>query len=372
MTRPRSSSSKLVRYAVVGLGHIAQVAVLPAFAHARNSRLVAVVSGDRRKRRELQPRYRFERAYTYQQYDQCLASGEIDAVYIALPNNMHKDFAIRAARAGVHVLCEKPMAVDAAECEQMIRAAEQNGIKLMIAYRLHFEAANLRAAELVAAGKLGEPRIFNSVFAMQVKPDNIRLERELGGGTLFDIGIYCINAARSVFRAEPVEVTAFSSRSGDRRFTEVDEMTSAILRFPDDRLATFTASFGAADVSAYEVIGTAGRVRLDPAYEYAEGLALEVTVNGRTRRQRFARSDQFAAELVYFSNCVLENRNPEPSGIEGLADVRVIEALYRSAETGKPVRLRPVVKRQRPTRKQEIRRPAVRKPKLIKVSSASQ
>ena len=362
-----------IRYAVVGLGHIAQVAVLPAFAHARqNSQLTAFVSDDPAKHEKLSNKYKVQHTYSYDEYDECLSSGAIDAVYIALPNNLHCDFTVRAAQAGVHVLCEKPMAVTEDECEKMISAAEKAQVKLMIAYRLHFEKANLEAVEIAHSGKLGELRFFSSVFAMQVKEDNIRLERELGGGTLYDIGVYCINAARCLFRAEPSEVHAFSSNGKDPRFTEVDEMTGAILRFPEERLASFTSSFGAADLSAYELVGTEGHLRVEPAYEYIGELKHRLTVKGKTRERTFSSRDQFAPELIYFSNCITNNVDPEPSGAEGLADVRVIRALYRSAEIGRPVQLRPYIKRQRPGMEQEITRPPVDKPELVNVQSASQ
>jgi predicted dehydrogenase len=362
-----------IRYAVIGLGHIAQVAVLPAFAHARqNSELTAVVSDDPAKHEKLRTKYKVQHTYSYEEYDDCLSSGAIDAVYIALPNNLHCDFSVRAAQAGIHVLCEKPMAMTEDECEKMISAAEQARVKLMIAYRLHFEKANLEAVEIARSGKLGEPRFFSSVFAMQVKEDNIRLKRELGGGTLYDIGVYCINAARSLFQAEPQEVHAFSISGKDPRFTEVDEMTGAVLRFPEDRLASFTCSFGAADVSAYELVGTEGNLRVEPAYEYVGELKHRLTVKGKSRERTFASRDQFAPELIYFSNCIINNVDPEPSGAEGLADVRVIRALYRSAESGSVVQLQPYTKRQRPGMEQEITRPPVDKPELVNVQSASQ
>ena len=155
---------------------------------------------------------------------------------------------MRAARAGLHVLCEKPMAVTSSECEEMIRATREANVKLMIAYRLHFERANLEVAKLARSGKLGELRFFSSEFSMQVSDDNIRLNpAEKGGGPLYDIGIYCINAARYCFAEDPVEVWATATRSGDRRFREVDETVAATMRFKDERLATFTCSFGAAD-----------------------------------------------------------------------------------------------------------------------------
>jgi glucose-fructose oxidoreductase len=284
---------------------------------------------------------------------------------------MHCDVSVRAANAGVHVLCEKPMAVTSAECERMIAAAQANDVQLMVAYRLHFERANLEAAALARSGKIGPVRYFDSQFSMQVKAGNIRLDRELGGGALYDIGIYCINAARSVMAAEPLEVWAAATRVGDRRFREVHDTISAMMKFPDQRLASFVCSFGAADRSAYQVVGTKGSLHVEPAYEYAQGLAYELTVGEHTRRRRFGKSDQFAAELLYFSKCVLEGREVEPSGEEGLADVRVIEALQRSITTGRSVTLDIPQRRRRPTLRQEIRRPPVQKPQLVKVTAAS-
>src|SRR5688572_1221783 len=216
---------KQVRYAVVGLGHIAQVAVLPAFGNARrNSKLAALVSGDPVKRGELSKQYRVERAYAYDQYDEMLKSGEVDAVYIALPNSLHAEFAVRAAQAGVHVLVEKPMAVTAEQCERMAKAARDAGVKLMVAYRLHFERANLEAIEVARSGRIGEARLFSSTFTMHVVPGNIRVKSTLGGGVLYDIGIYCINAARGLFRDEPLEVRAATSGS----IGDVEESVSCI------------------------------------------------------------------------------------------------------------------------------------------------
>ncbi len=371
--KPKLQRATRVRYAVVGLGYISQAAVLPAFAHARkNSELVALVSDEPEKLRRLGRRYGVERTYNYERYDECLKSGAIDAVFIALPNSLHCEYAVRSARAGIHVLCEKPMAVTEEECERMIRAAGENSVYLMIGYRLHFEKANLTAIEILRSGKLGEPRIFDSLFTMQVKDeDNIRLQRRMGGGVLYDIGIYCINAARYLFQDEPLEAFAWSANSGDPRFDEVDEMTSAVLRFPGERLAAFTASFGAADVSEYRVVGTRGDLVLERAYEYAKELELRLTIGGRTRKRTFKKRDQFAAELVYFSDCIQKGRKPEPAGAEGLADVRIIRALLRSGESGAPVVLDLVPRRKRPGPEQEIHRPAVEKPRLIRASPPS-
>jgi predicted dehydrogenase len=370
-----ASNPKPIRYAVVGLGHIAQVAVLPAFAHAkRNSRLVAVVSDDRAKRTAIARRYKLAHAYAYDQYDECLQ--HVDAVYIALPNSMHAEYTIRAAQAGVHVLCEKPMAVTADECEQMIDACATHRVKLMIAYRLHFEEINLGVIDLVRKGRIGEPKAFNSTFSMTVRQGDIRTKREFGGGSLYDIGVYCINAARYLFRAEPKEVVGVSVNSGAEggaaRLSEIDESTAAILRFDGERVASFVTSFNATDVGEYRIVGTKGQVHVDPAYEYASGLSYTLTVNGKSTKKKIGKRDQFAPELLYFSECIQKDRTPEPSGEEGLQDVRIVQALYESAETGKAVQIPPFVKSTRPTTRQRVKKPGVGKPRLVKVQSASE
>ena len=308
--------------------------MIPAFAHARrNSKLVAIVSGDRTKRREMAKRYRVEHAFSYDEYDECLRL--VDAVYIALPNSMHAEYAIRAARAAVHVLCEKPMAVTVAECRQMIAAADKAQVKLMVAYRLHFEAVNLAAIDLARRGDLGDLKFFNSSFSMTVRRGNIRTKRAYGGGTLYDIGVYCINAARNLFRAEPTEVSAISINSGVATLAEIDETTAATLRFGNDRVATFITSFNAADVAAYRIVGTKGDLHADPAYEYARRARVHADCRRQDARGRkIGKRDQFAPELLYFSDCIIKDRSPEPSGEEGLQDVRIVQALYESARIG--------------------------------------
>ncbi len=365
-----SAARRRIRYTVVGLGHIAQVAVLPAFAHAtRNSQLVAVVSGDRMKRRQIARSYGIEQTFTYDEFDACLQV--VDAIYIALPNSMHAEYTVRAARAGVHVLCEKPMAVTVEECRRMIGACRKANVKLMIAYRLHFETLNLSAIEVARRGELGELKYFNSSFSMTVRRGDIRTKRAYGGGTLHDIGVYCINAARNLFRAEPTQVSAVSINSGLASLAEIDETTAATLRFGNDQLATFVTSFHAADVAAYRIVGTKGHLHAEPAYEYAEGLEYTLTRDGKRTQKSVGKRDQFAPELVYFSDCILNDRKPEPSGEEGLQDVRIVQALYKSAASGKPISVPPDARDPRPTIRQRITRPGLRKPPLVKVQSAS-
>jgi len=339
-----------VRYAVIGLGHIAQRAVLPAFAHAENSELVALVTGSPDKDGQLSRRYRVN-AYTYDNLENAIDREKVDAVYIATPNSLHREHTERAARSGSHVLCEKPMAASERDCEAMIDVTHQNKVKLMIAYRLHFHDANLHAVEVARSGVLGDLRYFTSVFGIRVDGDNIRLKKDLGGGTLFDIGIYCINAARYLFRSEPVEVTSLTAKNAEKRFSEVEEMCGAIMRFPQERLAIFTCSFGSAKIGYYSLVGTKGHLRLENAYEYRDEAKCMLTIEGERTEKVFTPNDQFASELIYFSDCILNDRAPEPSGQEGLADVRAINAIYESSRTGRTVRVEPVRKDTDPNRR---------------------
>ncbi|MBK7862617.1 MAG: Gfo/Idh/MocA family oxidoreductase [Archangiaceae bacterium] len=352
-----------IRYAVVGLGHFAQTAILPAFAHAKeNSELVAVVSGDRTKRAKLSKQYRVDWVIDYSEYDRFLDSGAVDAVYIALPNHLHKDFTVRAAQRGVHVLCEKPLAVSVDECREMIAACQSNGVKLMTAYRLHFEQNNLKAVQQVQHGKIGEPRLFASTFAMDLREGNVRGKPVPGSGPLFDIGTYCINAARGLFRAEPEEVFAMNEDGGVQ--------TAALLRFPKGRLATFAVSFDGFHNSRFDLIGTKGLLQSDPAFGHQGALKQTLTVGEKVTRRTAHDRDQIAPEIIELSNCILEDRQPEASGEEGLLDVRIIEALQRSARERHPVRLPRARKRTRPSMRQQRRvRPHRRAPRTVKVAS---
>jgi glucose-fructose oxidoreductase len=358
------TSQKRVRYAVIGLGHIAQVAVLPAFEHAQNSELAALISGDPAKEKRLSRKYGVP-AFSYDDLEQALEAEEIAAIYIALPNAQHREYTERAARAGTHVLCEKPMATNEADCSAMIAATEKAGVQLMIAYRLHFAPAHVQAVELARSGKLGELRYFSSNFGMQVKEENIRTSAAEGGGPLFDLGVYCVNAARYLFDGEPLEVTAFTASNGEKRFAEVEEMSSALLRFPGERLAAFTSSFNSADMDSLELVGTKGILRMDPAYEYVGELAWTLRIGDKEKKKTFPAGDQFAPELVHFSDCILQGRRPEPDGNEGLADVRVINAIFESAKSRRMVKIEPVKPQKQIKGSQATHRPPVEKPDLV-------
>lgn len=368
---PTSSDAEPIRYAVVGLGWIAQAAVLPAFQNARrNSALAALVSGDERKRRVLADRHGAARAVHYDDYEALLDSGEVDAVYIALPNHLHREYAVRAAEAGVHVLCEKPMAPSSEQCLDMIRAAEQNDVRLMVAYRLHLEAGNLAAVRRAREGRIGEPRIFTSLNTQSVEEGDVRLvETEKGGGPLFDVGIYCVNAARYLFGAEPLSVWAAPGESGDTRFGASEEAAVAVLGFPGGRLATFAVSFNAAQVSTFRLVGTEGELTLEPAYAFKGGRTLRLARTGEQQEEeRFPDGDQFGPQLLYFSDRILAGEEPEPSGREGLTDVRILEALHGSLASGQPVELDIEPRERRPEDLSPLGCPPVEEPELVHAS----
>jgi predicted dehydrogenase len=332
--------SKQIGYALIGLGELARRAVLPAFAHAHShSRLVAVVSGDRATAQTIAQEFRVT-AYLYDELRQCLQRDDLNAVYLMLPNSMHCDYAVEAARGGAHVLCEPPMAVTADECRRMIRTCQTNRVKLMIAYGLHFHPAHRRVLELVRDGSIGVPKTFSSDFTTRLpSPDDIRLQRRMGGGTMYELGVVCINTARTLFGAEPAQVMAMTARMTRRYGGDVDESAVALIRFPEERLAHLHSSFGEDPRSEFTIFGEEGYLRLTNAYTQDAPMTLERVKHGRVEEEHFEPIDQFAAIVGYFSDCVLQDAPAEPSGYDGLQDVRIVEAIYRSARDGRPVTL---------------------------------
>jgi glucose-fructose oxidoreductase len=206
---------------------------------------------------------------------------------------------------------------------------------------------------------------------MQVEPDNIRTDLSLGGGPLEDIGIYCLNAARYLFKAEPEEVMAVSIKGKDRRFKKIPEAVSATLRFPGERLATFVCGFGETKASEYRVICTEGVLSMDPAFTWQDDIVQTITQKKKEKVKIFKHRNQIAAEIVYFADCVLGGKEPEPSGREGLLDVRIIEALRQSYAKNRPIKLKPLPKASRPNASQGIHRRPSKKPKAVKAPPPS-
>lgn len=336
------ASSKRVGYAVVGLGHIAEHAVLPAFKHSQNSRLVAVVSSDAAKARRFAKRFGAEGHFTYDSFSDCLQMPGVEAVYIATNNSTHLEVALQSAAAGKHVLCEKPLAASVEECQQMVEACRTNNVKLMTAYRKYFEPASVELKKLIDSGRLGQLKIIHTSFTFTLPPSKAwHFDARLsGGGSLVDVGVYCVNTVRWLTGQEPMEAAAHSWTSDPIRFREVDESICFQLLFPDGFCMQGSSSFAAAPTSFLRVIGTKGWVALDPAYSYDDVRILFGVVSGKSFERKFKPVEEFHLELDHLARCIRADRNPAPDGVTGLRDVAVMQAIYEAAKVKHPVPIR--------------------------------
>ena len=338
---------KRVGFAVVGLGDLALNQIIPAFGSCKKARLAAVVSGSPEKAKRVAAEHGLpdKAVYDYKNYDELRDNAEVDVIYIVLPNGMHAEYTVRGAKAGKHILCEKPMANSATECQEMIDACGRAGRKLMIAYRIQYEPHNRLAQKWLREKKYGTTRLITSTNGQdQGTPDQWRQNKKLaGGGCLPDVGLYCLNTTRFLVGEEPSEVYAsISTNSDDPRFKEVEESVTWQMRFPGGVLATCATSYAIHEDRRYRVDAETGWFGLDPAFSY-EGLAMESShaegpINFRDRVGIMPK-DQFALEMDHMAGCVLEDKRPYTPGEEGLQDQRIMEAIYESAASGKPVKI---------------------------------
>lgn len=330
-------------YAIVGLGSYATKQIMPAFKDCQHARLAGLVSGTPDKLKRYAEEYGIpsRNLYNYSNFDTIRDNPDIDIVYVILPNSMHAEYGIRAARAGKHVLCEKPMAVSAAECRAMIAASRQAGKKLMIGYRSRFEPHNMRAIDLVRKRHVGPARVIVADHGFNAAPGQWRLDRPMsGGGSLMDIGIYSLNATRYLTGEEPELVSAIESTDrSDPRFRTVEDRIDFLLRFPSGVIANCTSSYSSHH-NRYRITGSDGFIDLDPATAYA-GQKMTVSRKGKDEPANVEQlpGTQFSRQLDHLAECVLTGRDPIVPGEEGLADLRVIEAIYRSAKEGRAIRL---------------------------------
>ncbi|USX21887.1 Gfo/Idh/MocA family oxidoreductase [Oxalobacteraceae bacterium OTU3REALA1] len=329
-------------YAIVGLGGYGLGIIIPQFKNCQHSKLVALVSGDPAKAKRVAAEYGVPESgiYDYKSYDKLKDNPEVDVIYICLPVFMHKEYTVRGAGAGKHILCEKPMALSAAECEEMIAACKKAGKKLMIGYRSHFEPHNLEAIRRARAGEIGKLRYFRSEHGfMQGGTSSWRLKKAMsGGGSLMDIGIYALQAARYMTGEEPIAVYAKETTDrSDPRFREVEDMIEFQLEFPSGVIGSCMSMYSA-NQNHILLMGEKGRIELEPGTPYSghrlwvgSGRSNEITPPpgpGKT---------QFAGQLDHMSTCVIDNREPIVPGEEGLRDMRIIEAIYKSAREQKRI-----------------------------------
>lgn len=338
-TAPDHYNGKKLNIALCGLGVYAQI-LADGIAASKYCRLAGIITGTPSKAVLWKKRYNIpdSNIYNYTNFDQLANNKDIDLVYVVLPNSMHKEFTIRAARAGKHVITEKPMATNAADCEAMIAACKEAGVQLGVGYRLHFEPYNREMK------RLGQEKVFGQVRLMEIslgyKADDgtgWRTHRALsGGGPLVNLGIYCIQAARYVSGEEPVAVTAqFNPVVNKKVFAEVEASITWQMEFPSGAICNSTSTY-TAGVDRLFASAEKGFFELSPAISYGP-------FKGRTSEGEFhfPEINQQAAQLDAMAANILSGQ-PLPehiSGAEGWKDCRIMDAIYRAAETGQRVML---------------------------------
>jgi D-xylose 1-dehydrogenase (NADP+, D-xylono-1,5-lactone-forming) len=322
-----------LRWGVLGAANIARRAVIPAIHTASNGTLVAIASRDKARAQELAQAEKIPTVFD--DYAALLASDKVDAVYIPLPNSEHREWTIAALDAGKHVLCEKPLALNAAEAEEMVAAADRNGKVLAEAFMYRHHPLFAKVHELVHSGAIGDLTLIRASFSFVLsRPDDIRRDAALGGGALMDVGCYGISVARSIVGSEPVDVAAVA----DWAPNGVDESFAGVLRFaPDGRppvLATFEASFSAAGGPGYEVIGTTGKIVVRQGFVVRKNEEGEIQLHqgGEISRIFTDVVDQYQVMVEDFGKAVLQNRPLLFPATDGVANMRVIDALVAAAK----------------------------------------
>ncbi len=325
-----------IGYCVVGLGRIAGH-FIEGSRQSKHTRITALVTGHRDKAERYASRFNIPASsiYNYENYDAIADNKAIDAVIVCLPNSMHAEYTIRAARAGKHVLCEKPMCTTVADGEAMIEACRKAGKKLMIAYRCHYEPLNLKAVQWLREGRIGTIQTIESAFGYSSGPGEWRLTQKLGGGgPLLDVGIYCLNATRYLTGEEPAEVKGEMTvvDKADPRFKEVEEHVAWSMSFPSGVVASCQCSYGVEMPGYFHVRGSKGTLHMEPAFNY-DGLRLTARIRGQApieETSQYRDPAQFAPETDHLAECIFENRTPKSSGEEGLRDMRIMMDLYKS------------------------------------------
>jgi predicted dehydrogenase len=342
----QQNSGRKLGWCIVGLGRISMEHFMPGAADSKTGKLTALVSGHREKAEKQAAMYNVPSPsiYSYENFDEIRDNKDIDAVYIALPNSMHAEYTIRAAKAGKHVLCEKPMATSLADCRAMIEACRKHNVKLMIAYRCQYNALHLKAIDLIRSGALGQVQIIEAGFGFNIKPTFVldgvtspewRIDRKLaGGGPLFDVGIYCLNASRYLTGEEPTDIKANSSViDHDGRFNGIEENDGWTLKFPSGILASCNTTYGANGANFYRVQGSKGTLEMDPAFSYDRMHLTARLSGGQTVDMPEQEHDpiDFRSQADYFAGCVWDNKEPKTDGQEGLRDMTYISQIYQSA-----------------------------------------
>jgi predicted dehydrogenase len=333
-----------IGFAVVGLGAIAQMAVLPAFRHSKCAKLVALVSRDKRKAEKLARKFKAAAAYSVDEFDACLNNPDVAAVYLATPQSEHLSATVAAARAGKHVLSEKPLALNSAQSAQMVQACAEHGVQLMTAYRKYFEPSTLFLKKLIQSGQLGKLDLIHTAFCELHVPGRslpwVLDPNVAGGGPLMDLGVYCVNTTRWLVNEDPLEITAHSWKKDSARFRDVEEGISFHMLFPSGLRVQGTTTYSSVFSSFVFVQGTKGWAILAPAFPFEVERRLTGNVDGKSIERKFPVVDEFAPELDAFATAIQTKKPVEPDGRQGHRDMLILEAIYASARKNEPIAVR--------------------------------
>lgn len=328
---------KKLRWGIIGTANIGRKAVIPAIKSSNNGEVVAVASRDGKRAKDFA--HDMGIPHFLDSYGALIEDDEIDAVYIPLPNSLHHEWTIKAADNGKHILCEKPLALNAAQCEEMQKTANSNGVVLMEAFMYRFHPQTEKVIQMVRSGALGEVRMIHSAFTFRLtNPDNIRLIPELGGGSLMDVGCYCVNLSRTLAGMEPVEVQAYARWTADG----VDDQMSGTLRFDNGLTARFDSALTMERREVYEVAGTGAYLSIPVAFLPGKDDTTFFEHRGRdeTITHNIQGADEYRLMVEHFAHCVLNDHPLRYIAAEAASNMRVIEALYRSArDNGRPVQV---------------------------------
>lgn len=327
-----------INWGILGCAGIAERALIPAIKGSANGVLYGIASRDESRARNWLREFSFRKSYP--DYQALLDDPAIDAIYNPLPNNLHAEWSVRAARAGKHVLCEKPMAMNAAEVRGMIDAAGQaGGVLLMEAFMYKFHPQIEKALEILASGEIGSVRTVHSSFTFMHEPDggNYRWHPEMGGGALYDVGCYAVSASRLVFGAEPV--SAFARENIHPHF-HVDVSTHMLFEFPGNRFAHCDCAFDSHFQSRLLVVGERGTLGLDRAFSAKHHeVAIRITQGDRLRELAVPAANMYARMVDHFGDCILEGKEPRVSAADAERNMRVIDGCFESSRRGLPVNL---------------------------------
>ena len=328
--------------AVVGIGHLALEQIIPGFGSAKRVRLAALVSGHREKALAVAAEHGVPEThvYDYKSFDAIKENPDVDIVYIVLPNALHPEFTERAAIAGKHVLCEKPMAADVAGAERMIKACRTAGRKLMIAYRLQYNAVHRALIKTARDRTYGDLRFIEAVNGQNDAANGQwrQIKALAGGGSLPDVGLYCLNAFRYITGEEPVEVTGrITQPKDDPRFREIEDIATFTLRFPSGVLGSGSSGYSFHESRQLRCMAADAWFGIDPAFSY-NGLVMHIgkkagEATGREERT-WSPKNQFAVEMDAFAEAIAAGREPHTPGEEGLQDMKIMAAIYESAAGG--------------------------------------